>query len=235
MTYREFYRRHLPHWQPADAVLFVTFRLAGSLPQHVLQALDQEREQARKASAAIADPAARRKQDNLDERRHFGRWDRALDSDTEGPRWLGQPEIAEVVVEALHHRDGHVYDLFAYCVMPNHVHLAGRIGNTAHVGRIGNPPYGSAAAGSAGVGRIDNPTYFPLQKVMQSLKRHTARQANLRLGREGPFWQAESYDHVVRDAAELERVVSYVLNNPVKAGLVDSWDNWPWSYCKWEP
>ncbi len=42
----------------------------------------------------------------------------------------------------------------------------------------------------------------------------------------------ESYDHVIRTADELERTIQYVLNNPVKAGLVASWEEWPWSYIK---
>jgi REP element-mobilizing transposase RayT len=67
---------------------------------------------------------------------------------------------------------------------------------------------------------------------MQSLKRHTARQANLTLGQEGAFWQDESYDRVICDNDEYIRTVNYALENPVKAGLVARWDEWPWSYCK---
>ncbi|MCL5021739.1 MAG: hypothetical protein M1339_08835 [Bacteroidetes bacterium] len=55
---------------------------------------------------------------------------------------------------------------------------------------------------------------------------------NPSLGRSGPFWQDESYDHVIRGAAELERTILYVINNPVKAGLAKSWENWPWTYLK---
>ncbi len=62
-------------------------------------------------------------------------------------------------------------------------------------------------------------------RTLQSLKGYTARQANRILQREGAFRQAESYDRVVRDAAELERIVVYVLNNPVKAGLVSEWQH----------
>jgi len=61
---------------------------------------------------------------------------------------------------------------------------------------------------------------------MQSIKRHTARQANLYLKRQGTFWQAESYDHVIRDEAEWQRIIHYVLYNPVKAGLVAEWQAW---------
>ena len=74
--------------------------------------------------------------------------------------------------------------------------------------------------------------YHALQTILHSLKRHTARQANKVLGREGAFWQHESYDHVVRDQKEWERIVAYVINNPVKAGLVENWQDWPWTWLK---
>jgi hypothetical protein len=74
--------------------------------------------------------------------------------------------------------------------------------------------------------------YNPLSSIMQSLKGYTARKANLLLGRSGAFWQQESYDHVVRNASEWQRIITYVLNNPVKVGLVDRWEKWQWSYCR---
>ena len=104
--------------------------------------------------------------------------------------------------KALHNLDGQVYTLEAYCVMPNHVHL------------VCTPL------------SIQGEVY-PLSKIMQSLKGNTARQANLLLGRTGDFWQHESYDHVVRDAVELKRIVNYVLANPSRAGLATQW-----VYCK---
>jgi len=58
-------------------------------------------------------------------------------------------------------------------------------------------------------------------RLLQSLKGFTAREANRVLGRTGePFWQAESYDHWVRDENEYGRIAAYIENNPVKAGLV---------------
>jgi hypothetical protein len=66
--------------------------------------------------------------------------------------------------------------------------------------------------------------------LMQSLKRFTARQANQMLVRTGqPFWQDESYDHLVRNQTEFERIVSYIEMNPVRAGIVASCDLFPWS------
>ena len=67
-------------------------------------------------------------------------------------------------------------------------------------------------------------------RLLKSLKGHTAREANRLLGRTGePFWQRESYDHCVRDSAEFARIVAYIENNPVKAGLVQRAEEYPWS------
>ena len=205
---KEFYRRHLPHWQPRDAVYFVTFRLKNSLPIEVIKSLKEERERTKVVLDEF--PASERERQNyLEERRYFGKWDSYLDKAEFGPRWLAQPEIANIVKEAMHYRDGKVFDLHAFCIMSNHVHV---------IFEISKADWQSAQP--------------DLSKVMQSLKRHTARQANLILGRQGAFWQDESYDHVIRDNEEYIRIVNYVLENPVKAGLVAQWDEWQWTYCK---
>ncbi len=152
----------------------------------------------------------REKQAYLYERRAFGRWDAALDAVTTGPCWLTEAHIAPIIVEALHYRDRREYDLLAFCVMSNHVHL------------VCTPL------------QKEDGSYYALYRIMQSLKRHTARQSNLVLQRQGAFWQDESYDHVARDAGELQRIIRYVINNPVKAGLVSNWQDWPWTYCRSE-
>jgi type I restriction enzyme R subunit/putative DNA methylase len=67
-------------------------------------------------------------------------------------------------------------------------------------------------------------------RLLGGLKGSTAREANQVLGRTGqPFWQAESYDHWVRDAREFEKIVAYIENNPVTAGLVARPDDHRWS------
>ncbi len=71
----------------------------------------------------------------------------------------------------------------------------------------------------------------PLSKFMHSLESYTAHEANKCLGRQGAFWQRESYDHWIRDDDELERIVQYVQNNPVKAGRVSRPEDWYWSSC----
>lgn len=114
-----------------------------------------------------------------------------------GEKHLAIPEIADLVAESLLFRDGKVYDLGAFSIMPTHGHV------------VFAPLEES------------NGKYFPLSKIMHSFKLHTALEANKILGRDGAFWQHENYDHYVRDEGELERIIRYVIYNPVKAGLVD--------------
>src|SRR5258708_6804248 len=67
-------------------------------------------------------------------------------------------------------------------------------------------------------------------RLLQSLKGATAREANRMLGRTGEtFWQAESYDHWVRDERERGRIMAYIENNPVNAGLVKRAEDYCWS------
>jgi REP element-mobilizing transposase RayT len=68
-----------------------------------------------------------------------------------------------------------------------------------------------------------------VSKITQSLKRSTARTANRVLGLTGPFWQDESYDRLMRDQPEFDRIRHYIEWNPVKAGLASSPDQYPWS------
>ncbi|HED07891.1 MAG TPA: hypothetical protein ENI57_07240 [Ignavibacteria bacterium] len=71
---------------------------------------------------------------------------------------------------------------------------------------------------------------YNITEIMKSLKWYTAKEANKILNRKGKFWQHESYDHVIRNEKELQRLVEYVLNNPVKAGLIDNPYHYEWSY-----
>ena len=209
-SYKQFYRRRLPHIQPEGATFFITFRLAGSLPVEILEKLREEREQIDRMLAQIADSKERAQQADRESRRMFGKWDGYLDTAAAGPKYLADERIANLVAESLHYRDGKVYDLEAFCIMPSHGHLV-------------CTPLENA-----------DEKYYSLSKIMHSLKRYTARESNLILGRTGTFWQHENYDHFVRDAAELERIIKYVLNNPVKAGLVGDWTKWKWPYCKYD-
>jgi hypothetical protein len=97
-----FYQRRLPHWQPLGKPLFVTCRLDGSLP------------------SPRVFPA-----ESLTSGQAFVAVDRLLDQACTGPRYLSQPAIARLVVEALHYGEASLrrYPLHAFVGMANHLHL----------------------------------------------------------------------------------------------------------------
>jgi putative DNA methylase len=73
---------------------------------------------------------------------------------------------------------------------------------------------------------------FSNASVIHSWKSFTAHEANKILKREGVFWQREYYDREVRDGDHFERLVLYVENNPVKAGLVPVAEDWAWTSAR---
>ncbi len=130
----------------------------------------------------------------------FVAMDRLLDQARCGPAFLRQPAAAQLVMASLE-RGAELghYDMHCWVIMPNHVHL------------LITP-------------RVD------VSKLLCSLKSATARQANTLLGRSGqPFWQEESYDHLVRDGDEFRRIRRHIENNPVRAGLVTGPEDYAWS------
>jgi len=225
--YKFFYRRNLPHYQPNQAKFFITFRLADSLPMHVLEELKNIKEQMKKSVEQISDRKQKKELNYENHRRWFGRYDDYLVRSETGPKWLSDPRIAKLVDDSIKYRDGKVYHLDAFCIMPNHVHLVIEPLIATQFGKLRDSE-------QAQFGELRH-SGFPqsLSRILHSLKLYTAKQANLLLEREGRFWLHENYDHVVRDDGEFERIMKYVLFNPVKAKLVDSWEKWEWSYCKY--
>jgi REP element-mobilizing transposase RayT len=173
------YRRRLPHIQTVGQPLFLTWRLHGSLPEN---------------RTFLGQPTCGKA---------FVAMDLLLDSGASGPLYLGRPEIAKLTVDAFRYGEESLgfYELHAYVVMPNHVHL------------------------------LITPA-VPAAKITHSLKLFTGRAANKVLGSSGPFWQDESYDHLVRDKQEFDRIVRYTENNPVRAGLSRDPEGFLWSSAK---
>jgi REP element-mobilizing transposase RayT len=68
-----------------------------------------------------------------------------------------------------------------------------------------------------------------LFKVLQQHKSYTATQANKIVQHEGQFWERESYDHIIRPG-RFELIVAYIIKNPVKAGFINKWQDWRWTY-----
>ncbi|MEM0966355.1 MAG: hypothetical protein AAGJ81_09435 [Verrucomicrobiota bacterium] len=66
-----------------------------------------------------------------------------------------------------------------------------------------------------------NTRLFPLRKTVQDFKRFIARNHSV-------CWQRYFFDHRIRNASELDEKTSYVLSNPVRAGLVEKADDWPY-------
>jgi REP element-mobilizing transposase RayT len=130
----------------------------------------------------------------------FRYYDRNLDAATTGPLWLKDPRVAESVIAAL--KRGHHQKMFrehAFAVMANHVHIL-------------IEPHSSLA------------------QITKSIKGHNAHDANDILRRaNAKFWQTESFDHWIRTPQEWQRIKNYILQNPVKAGLVQKPEDWPWS------
>ena len=130
--------------------------------------------------------------------------DSVLDRAACGPLHLGRPEIANLVLDAICYGQDHMkhYEHHAYVIMANHVHL------------------------------LITPL-VDLPKITHSLKRVTARRANELLELTGQrFWQEESYDHLVHEEREFGRIVRYIENNPVRAGLVAAPHEFLWSSAR---
>jgi REP element-mobilizing transposase RayT len=203
----KFYYGKLPHWQPAEATFFITMRLAGSIPKHII---NQIKEQKKIEERAIREEF----KENIElinaklydlEKKYFAIYDKQLDN-ANAPYWLKESEIAKIVAESIHFFEKEDKQLinYAYCIMPNHVHWVLKLNKDADV----------------------------LYKILQRMKRYTARQANKILNRKGQFWEEESYDHIVRDTKEFDNIVWYTLQNPVKAGFVKKWEDWEFSYVQ---
>jgi len=179
-------QRRLPHWTQDSAAYFVTFRLADSIPHDKLTQWHNEREQW----------LAEHKEEELtpeDRREYYRLFDHRIETwldAGEGSCILRQADIRKIVADALRHFDGIRYDLGAWCIMPNHVHVLVRV-------REGHS----------------------LSSVLHSWKSFTAHEINKQLNRTGEVWQHESYDHIVRNPQSLWRIEAYIMNNPI-AGSV---------------
>jgi len=231
LDYKNFTRRHRPHIHPISAVLFLTYRLVGTVPKESLRLYKAKGEWLRnEVDRIIADVAnsgdhlAKQQLDRLDqfERDWFLKFEDILHKSQFGPSWLKEDQIAQTVAEGLQELDGKAYRLDAYSIMSNHVHAVfkpllaeGELLETYD-------PNGRLVLTS------DHPS---LARIMQSLKGRSARACNQLLGREGQFWEHENFDRVIR-ADKFDSTIRYVLNNPVKAGLVDNWREWRWNYLR---
>lgn len=113
---------------------------------------------------------------------------------------LADPRNARIVSDALSHFDGIRYGLLAWAVMPNHVHAM-----------------------------IEQYPGYPLGQIVHAWKSFTANRINGLSSLEGRLWAPDYYDCFIRDADHYVNAVDYVEHNPVKAGLAERADEWPFS------
>jgi type I restriction enzyme R subunit len=202
-------RRNLPHWDVPGAAYFVTSCLVGSIPAQGLIDIDGYREslknRPRKLGMSEADAARERW------KLAFARIDRWLD-DEPAVRWFDDPALARMMVDTFYFFAGQRYDLLGFVVMPSHIHWVFQPLPT-WVERLGDLEHKPS----------------PRERICRSINQHAALEGNRQLGRTGAFWQHEPYDHWIRDADELERILLYIEGNPVKAGLVQAPEDWPFS------
>lgn len=178
-------RGYLPHWDFSKSHQAITFRLADSVP-----------------SSAIAKwrdgltPETQETEEQARLHRLIAKYEDAGHGDC----ILRLPECAELVQKSL--LDGHEtsYDLLAWVVMPNHVHVLIRLNEGAS-----------------------------LSKIVQIWKGGTSLKINRLLERKGTVWEADYYDRYIRDQEHLNNAVAYIHDNPVMAGLCKEPSKWPFS------
>jgi valyl-tRNA synthetase len=178
-------QRHLPHWEQPGATYSVTFRLADSLPESKVAELRQERE-LWLANAPQNPTDEDHKTFSLLFSQKLEQW---LDAGM-GSCLLKEDAASQIVENALRHFDGERYDLGAWSVMPNHVHV------------VFTPKPG-----------------HELKKILHSWKSFTAHELNKLTGNTGPVWISETYDHIIRNDEELWQTIDYVESNAPRAGL----------------
>jgi REP element-mobilizing transposase RayT len=173
-----FYRRRLPHLYEPGAPVFVTWRLDDSLPAH------------RHFDARA-----------LTSLESFRVLDKLLDETRTGARYLSIPAVADLVTESIRHGATVMqqYQLHAFAVMPNHVHLL----------------------------MTPNSSLPRILNSLKSFTARRANALLARSGK--AFWLTESYDHLVRDRLEFEAIRRYIEENPVRALLVERAEDYLWS------
>ena len=133
---------------------------------------------------------------------YFSSFDNELEKNLNQPHWLKNDEIARLVMDSLLFNNNKHYTLWCACLMSNHVHVL--------LSTLRGSPL--------------------LNVILQNHKKFTAVQCNKLLGRSGRFWAEESFDTIVRDNDHFFSVVHYIINNPVKAGIIKKWIDWKWTY-----
>jgi putative transposase len=194
------YQRHLPHEIPEGVPIFVSWNLKAALPAPVLAMLHREKNRLTARPARLGESPRERK--IREGKILFGLADRYLDAADTGPMHLKDDRAAKIVEDSILFGVSERYELFAWCVMANHVHLF--------------------------VKPVIEFKY--LMQGIKGFTAHKINGALGTRGE--TFWQDESYDHWPRDEEEMLRIIHYIEHNPVKAGLCARPEEWRWSSAR---
>lgn len=195
------YRNNLPHWRQAGATYFVTFRLGDALPPEVAKQIWGAQVRWLKLKGIEWDPDGQWHHafdalPSTDRREYSERFSRVIHQQLDagyGECILRIPFLRYEIEASLRHFHKARYWLGDFVIIPNHLHL------------LITPLPGQE-----------------LEDLLASIKKYSARRINLRRGKSGRrVWQADSYDHIVRDLDELKHFRRYIAQNPVEAGLPD--------------
>ena len=118
---------------------------------------------------------------------------------------LTDEDNGRIIRYQLHRWDDVMYELHAYVIMPDHLHLL-----IEPLPRDGE--------------------YTPLHLIMHTIKRLSSTRINNRRKKRQTVWEMESYDSLIRSPLNYLRVVEYIKRNPVNAGLTESANEWPWLF-----
>ena len=201
-------RGYLPHCDKPGLVQFVTFRLWDSMPaarrsewEHLL-AIAERSDAPRSGARSIASPEpTKATAQRLASREQRIRLENYLDRGL-GDCFLRDPRIAALMEKALCFHHGSRFEFLAWVVMPNHVHVLLKVGNTS------------------------------LSKIIQNWKSIVAVKANKLLKRTGDFWRLDYWDTFMRNEAQRIKAIRYIENNPVKAKLCRAPEEWPFSSAR---
>lgn len=209
-----FRRRNLPHWDVLDHPVFVTGCLNGSISNAGMKQIEEYRSHLKRKprpSTFSIDEWELRQQKQL-----FAFVDKLLDFHSP-VKHLEDDRLAEIVVDAFLHFAEVRYYLLAFIVMPSHHHWLFVIDETWAI----EDQSVRAAQGK----RMQTPR----EVISHSVQSYTATMCNKIRKQDGRFWQQETYDHWARDEKEVHGIIHYIENNPVKAGLVEKPEQYPWS------
>jgi len=127
-------------------------------------------------------------------------------------RWVLPDWARDVALSSCCRDRRRLYELYVAVVMPDHVHM------------ILTPLIDERRS-----------QMFSLIEIMRGIKGASGREINKRMGRHGAVWQEESFDHVLRFSEGLDAKVDYVLQNPVRKGLVEDWHQYRWTWRRSDP